>query len=234
MPSKYQIYAYWKDRLVNDYGKDFYKGNLLMREAQRTKNPYAYMCFACGAFAVRIERAHIVALCEGGTNDVSNIHLLCTSCHRNSETISDVPAYEKWFKKRGPHRSDAIDSFQDRADDFIDAICRNAEKEEFPDLHELCVKAYGSEEAFDDVAGQIMFHRIVLKSPMPKFADQLNTIFHLINEPKKKQPCPKPKEKKSNEEWPPSTPCHTSHHAHTGPQNSPKCLGLPSVPLTES
>ena len=225
MPSKYQIYAYWKDRLVNDYGKDFYKGNMLMREAERTKNPYAYMCFACGAFAVRIERAHIVALCEGGTNDVSNIHLLCTSCHRNSETISDVPAYEKWFKKRGPHRSDAIDSFQDRAEDFIDAICRNAEKEEFPDLHELCVKAYGSEEAFDDVAGQIMFHRIVLKSPMPKFADQLNTIFHLINQPKKKQPCPSLKEKKSNEEWPPSTPCHTSHNAHTGHQNSPKCLG---------
>ena len=185
MPSKYEVYAYWKDRLVNDYGKDFYKGDTLAEQNSRPKNGYVYMCFACGAFTVRIERAHIVALCEGGTNDVSNIHLLCTSCHKNSETIINISEYEKWLKRRGPHRSDAIDSFQDRAEDFIEAICRNAEKEEFPDIHQYCVKAYGSEEAFDDVAAQIMFHRIVLQTPIPKVADHLNKVFYLINKKNK-------------------------------------------------
>jgi hypothetical protein len=183
MPSKFQIYEHWKNRLVNDYGKDFYKGKTLIRERQRTKEPYAYMCFACGTFSVKIERAHIIAICEGGSNDVSNLHLLCGSCHRNSETINNFPAYEKWFKKRGPHRSDGIDSLQDRVEDFIDAICRNAEKEEYPDLYRKCVQFYGSEDAFDDTASQIMFHRIVYNTPLPKFSDQLNKIFYTINKP---------------------------------------------------
>jgi hypothetical protein len=45
-------------------------------------------CFACGFISGRtLERAHIVARCNGGSDDVSNLHLLCHTCHRASEYI---------------------------------------------------------------------------------------------------------------------------------------------------
>jgi len=58
-------------------------------------------CFACGLQIgkARPERAHIIAVCDGGSNDVSNIHMLCEICHKDSEflTISD---YWEWFFER--------------------------------------------------------------------------------------------------------------------------------------
>ena len=51
-------------------------------------------CMACGVVAHQIDRAHIIALQNGGTNDVSNFHLLCTVCHGESENLIDK-SYEQ-------------------------------------------------------------------------------------------------------------------------------------------
>ncbi len=53
-------------------------------------------CMACGVVAHQIDRAHIIASQSGGTNDVSNFHLLCTVCHGESENLKDK-SYEQWF-----------------------------------------------------------------------------------------------------------------------------------------
>ena len=57
-------------------------------------------CMACGAVAHQIDRAHIFPLridCKKGTNAESNIHLLCTVCHGESENLRDK-SYEQWFE----------------------------------------------------------------------------------------------------------------------------------------
>ena len=75
MPSKKDIYEYWKYKLNPDYS------NL--------------SCFKCG-FDKGIQRAHIKSVCEGGTDELNNIHLLCKNCHLDSEAWSGY-VYDIWL-----------------------------------------------------------------------------------------------------------------------------------------
>ena len=45
-------------------------------------------CWACGLPGV-IQRAHLHPRCEGGSDDVDNLVLLCRCCHWTQETITD-------------------------------------------------------------------------------------------------------------------------------------------------
>lgn len=56
-------------------------------------------CFACGMYDGGTDRAHILARCEGGTDDVENLHLLCNTCHKDSEIISG-DRYTEWLLER--------------------------------------------------------------------------------------------------------------------------------------
>lgn len=53
-------------------------------------------CMACGKSCDVLEKAHIHPLRLGGTNDASNIHLLCKTCHSDSEVLINE-AYWAWF-----------------------------------------------------------------------------------------------------------------------------------------
>ena len=65
-------------------------------------------CFRCGMVGKNYnpERAHIVALCERGTNDVGNLWNLCSECHRESEMmhpdlktywVGHFPLLDRWL-----------------------------------------------------------------------------------------------------------------------------------------
>ena len=56
-------------------------------------------CFAC-LWERGAVRAHIVARCDGGSDDVSNLHMLCKSCHNASEWIVGEDQYWRWFDER--------------------------------------------------------------------------------------------------------------------------------------
>ena len=58
-------------------------------------------CFACGFTSQRapLERAHILAIFDGGSNDADNLHMLCKLCHKASEFISGEE-YFAWFSQR--------------------------------------------------------------------------------------------------------------------------------------
>ena len=55
-------------------------------------------CMACGV-STTLERCHITARHKGGSDDPSNIHLLCRSCHSESESWQG-DAYNAWFLAR--------------------------------------------------------------------------------------------------------------------------------------
>lgn len=61
-----------------------------------TANPCRGICFACG-FIRPLARAHITARVEGGSDDASNLHLLCRRCHTTSEYLSG-DRYWRWFQ----------------------------------------------------------------------------------------------------------------------------------------
>ena len=58
----------------------------------------AGVCMACGV-SEKCERAHIVALADGGANDASNLHMLCRCCHKASEGMSGEQ-YWDWIFHR--------------------------------------------------------------------------------------------------------------------------------------
>lgn len=103
MPKHQDVFLYWRDWLIENDKID-------IDEHGRT----SVNCFACGMWWLIdpdmpkdwhesrgvLERAHISPHCSGGTEDVSNIHLLCRYCHEASEYIGDREEYLEWAKRR--------------------------------------------------------------------------------------------------------------------------------------
>tara|TARA_B110000902_G_scaffold238751_1_gene286867 strand:+ start:132 stop:632 length:501 start_codon:yes stop_codon:yes gene_type:complete len=82
MPSKKNILLYWQDEF--NYIKD------------------DNTCFRCESTSLSsdynaVERCHILSVCDGGCDDVSNIQLLCSDCHKKSEGFSGE-LYNLWVK----------------------------------------------------------------------------------------------------------------------------------------
>lgn len=92
MPSNNRIHDYWKNgdgqRVLQSYGIEIPDQKKLIGEQ-------VIACFACGRNEV--QRCHIVASVNGGSNDVSNLHLLCPRCHVESE-IAQGEHYWQWLK----------------------------------------------------------------------------------------------------------------------------------------
>ena len=88
MPSPAAIFDYWIDN------KQFMDLDIFIFSRLQ--------CMACGfnhRNGTNLDRAHIVARDHGGSDDVSNIHLLCRNCHIESESLSEE-YYWKWFKTK--------------------------------------------------------------------------------------------------------------------------------------
>jgi len=94
MPSKQAIFDYWINVL---------HGNHSLVELHE-KN--AWYCFACDCGGI-VQRCHITPNCEGGSEDVDNLHLLCRECHLESEYISG-DSYWSWFNSKNKGNSASI------------------------------------------------------------------------------------------------------------------------------
>lgn len=74
IPDRKVIYKYWSESpLINSL-------NIQAFDGEHNK------CMACGSKG-RIDRAHIVASCNGGSFQPSNIHCICQICHKLSEHL---------------------------------------------------------------------------------------------------------------------------------------------------
>lgn len=87
MPSKKEILGHWEEKFAAESLYDVISTD--------EDGLSAIACFSCGSPA-RVERAHITAINQGGSNEVENLHLLCRSCHSDSEIFSG-PDYMDWF-----------------------------------------------------------------------------------------------------------------------------------------
>jgi len=74
MPSRKAIAVFWNDKL------DYINAN---------------RCFAC-SWGGKLERCHIIARCNGGNDNVENLHVLCTTCHDDSE-YKEEKEYFAWL-----------------------------------------------------------------------------------------------------------------------------------------
>lgn len=116
LPSKNEIIRYWNWNSISDerdeattrlyrLGKyqpqkyfnvfDFFQSG---EEVDLEDIIFLDFCFACGLHKLT-QRAHILASSKGGPNSVENLHLLCKSCHDESELLSGEK-YWNWFKHK--------------------------------------------------------------------------------------------------------------------------------------
>lgn len=87
MPTTKDIVIHWWEKLVQMNKFDSFTE---VAEENFT------ICWSCGVASGSLERAHILARSLGGSDDVSNFHLLCAVCHRTSEELYG-PQYWEWF-----------------------------------------------------------------------------------------------------------------------------------------
>jgi hypothetical protein len=91
MPTREKIFEYWADKL----------------DLQGDDNTCFKCSFTSGA-GVAVDRAHILSVFDGGSDDVSNLHLLCGNCHLESE-IWFGDAYFYWLKSNSDRNTTWID-----------------------------------------------------------------------------------------------------------------------------
>ena len=95
-PSKEAIKAAWSFYLI-DLGK-FDSLTELWEPQVDPDGSGRDFCWGCGMLE-RVERAHIDAHMEGGSNEVWNYNLLCPECHRTSEMVQGA-RYMEWLTAR--------------------------------------------------------------------------------------------------------------------------------------
>ena len=93
MPSGRAVVNFWKAELER-----LGKADQVELSACLSQKPLEGICFACG-WIEELEKAHITARCEDGSDSVENIHLLCRRCHFTSERLSGGD-YWNWFNSQ--------------------------------------------------------------------------------------------------------------------------------------
>ena len=89
-----KVKAFWASKLV-ELGKFDSVHEVMEQPTSPENGEECHYCFACGKMG-NVDRAHILARCEGGSDGVDNIHLLCHYCHILSEMLSG-DHYWRWF-----------------------------------------------------------------------------------------------------------------------------------------
>lgn len=110
-------------------------------------------CFACGWHSERwtkatprasweratLERAHIVPSSLGGSDDASNVILLCSPCHHDSPDWPDPSAMARWIAERPDRASKEVEEVSDWLDalkqvpEFSEALAQLAAEAGLPD-----------------------------------------------------------------------------------------------------
>ena len=104
MPTKVKIKKYWEGKLGNieDFGETFDNTGKLINDGSWNELRIDG-CWRCGKIGY-VERAHINPRCEGGSDSVDNLHLLCRVCHTESEGMTSFKPnslYYEWFFHNG-------------------------------------------------------------------------------------------------------------------------------------
>jgi HNH endonuclease len=107
-----EIIRFWAKKLI-ELGKtespDLDLSDEEKKDVQCINRIKEKFCFACGLKTAKIQRAHIFPYHLGGSDEASNLHLLCPKCHLESEClIGDL--YWFWF-----NRKNVYDAYDERA-----------------------------------------------------------------------------------------------------------------------
>lgn len=143
LPKKQRVLEYWAPILISKYGWDVFD---YVYEGLGIKDG-GDVCFACHCTA-KTQRAHIMARCDGGTDEVDNIHLLCPSCHAESEGI-DGDLYFDWLINYDRNNSPLFKKRIRLVNMYIEKY-KNGDSDKIPDSILAALKYATGEISLDD------------------------------------------------------------------------------------
>ena len=97
MPSRERVTRYWVNNHRSHpeslpwWGRGSYCEDQIPEDCK--------WCFACKRSYPSVDRAHILPLTDGGDNECGNLHLLCHTCHKESEHLTG-DKYWRWIEER--------------------------------------------------------------------------------------------------------------------------------------
>ncbi len=145
MPNKSSIAKYWLKEHLEPYSKieqlsDFQKKLALQDWGEPS-------CWACGMWrntsdctdpdasvatifkswngAKFLERCHIIPRMLGGTDECSNLVLLCKQCHKESPDVKSTKFMKRWITQRKPHGSSFIEALSEISKEAIQYASNN-------------------------------------------------------------------------------------------------------------
>lgn len=143
LPSKIEIFEYWKDRLDQlgffvDWGEPscwvcgfHYRTKY---DIKRSNSPW-YQVLKCWE-KIPLQRCHIVPRSLGGSNKPDNIFLMCRECHDTQPNSSIPEIFFEWARSQNFYKREfgkilaATDAFAVVGADF-DGICDTINSNEF-------------------------------------------------------------------------------------------------------
>ena len=118
-PSAKAIRTFWADWLASAESSDGDPKFICAGEVFTEGD----VCFACGTERP-LERAHILARCEGGSDEVSNFHLLCGFCHRQSE-FKHGADYLEWFRTKKNPLAEMLTAIEQLKREVTSEVCND-------------------------------------------------------------------------------------------------------------
>jgi len=96
-PKPHAIYQYWENCSLSHILNRSYL-NCLIKDKKGVRINQG--CMACGVSAnTNLERAHILAKSVEGSDDICNLHMLCKTCHKESENLYGLE-YWCWISNK--------------------------------------------------------------------------------------------------------------------------------------
>ncbi len=114
LPSKAQIFDYWKDRfreigIFIDWGEPscwacrFHYGT----KYDIKRSDASWSGIYAGWDRIPLQRCHIVPRSLGGTDDPSNLFLMCRECHDLAPNTAIPDIFFNWVRSQSPHRRES-------------------------------------------------------------------------------------------------------------------------------
>ena len=160
LPDKKRIVDFWE----SEHGHSIMLSRLGCEWAGTI---YRGRCFACG-IDEHVDRAHINARSQGNSDHAENLHMLCNSCHQDSEYLYE-DIYWTWFKNK--YKRDYREPFQILKDyvellevDMKD-IFRAAAQDDF---------GLALEQAYSEATSEQIYR--LIKEVLPKLSEILKSI----------------------------------------------------------
>ena len=124
VPSCYHIFRHWQDKRITAKG-EIVEAPCCSESRRVIDNEFLPSCWACGMpvnpkdclswdkydlsvdeiwkssrINARLQRCHIVAKQFGGSDEPSNLFLMCPNCHEESPDTQNTAAFFRWIYRR--------------------------------------------------------------------------------------------------------------------------------------